>query len=292
MPDTTDDLKAKFESIKQASPYGMEYWSARELAPLLGYDLWRRFADAIDRAKSACQNVGQDADHHFANAVKKAKLGAGHEREMEDFSLSRFGCYLVAMNGDPRKPEIAAAQAYFVVQTQRAELWDELREGLEERARLRQHLSETNKQFNSTAQEHGVNSRSFGRLHDAGAQGLYGGMGIQQVKAYKGIGPKEDLADRMGRAELIANDFVRSQTEQKLRNEEIRGQERVIAAHFEVGRETRNTIERIGGTKPEDLPPEPSIRPLLETRTRRQKKLPAADAPTLFDIDAEGTSHE
>ncbi|HEX6819262.1 MAG TPA: DNA damage-inducible protein D [Ktedonobacterales bacterium] len=292
MPDTNDDLKAKFESIKLTSPYGAEYWSARELAPLLGYDLWRRFADAIDRAKSACQNVGQDANDHFANAVKKAKLGAGHEREMEDFALSRFGCYLVAMNGDPRKPEIAAAQAYFVVQTRRAEQWDELREELDERARLRQHLAETNKQFNATAQEYGVNSRSFGRLHDAGARGLYGDMGVQQVKEYKGIGAKEDLADRMGRAELIANDFVRSQTEQKIRNEEILGQERVIAAHFEVGRETRNTIERIGGTRPEDLPPEPSIRPLLETRTRRKKKLPTPDAPSLFDVSADTTPEE
>lgn len=117
-------------------------------------------------------------------------------------------------------------------------------------------------------------------------------MGIQQVKAYKGIGAKEDLADRMGRAELIANDFVRSQTEQKIRNEEIRGQEWVIAAHFEVGRETRNTIERIGGTKPEDLPPEPSIRPLLETHTRRRKQLEAPNAPTLFDAPAGGNSED
>lgn len=292
MPDTSDDLKARFESIKQTSPYGMEYWSARDLMPLLGYDKWERFDDTIDRAKAACVNAGQVVADHLPGAGKMITVGKGGKREVKDYALSRFGAYLVAMNGDPRKPEIAAAQVYFAVQTRRAERWDELREGVEERARLRQHLAETNKQFNATAQEHGVNSRSFGRLHDAGARGLYGGMGIQQVKTYKGIGSKEDLADRMGRAELIANDFVRSQTEQKIRNEAIQGQERVIAAHFEVGRETRNTIERIGGTMPEDLPAEPSIRPLVAARIRPRKKLIAPEGPTLFDASEDATSQE
>jgi DNA-damage-inducible protein D len=248
-----------------------------------------RFDDAVDRTKAACVNVGQEVAGHLPAAGRMITVGKGGKCEIRHYTLSRFGAYLVAMNGDPRKPEIAAAHMYFAVQTRRAEQWDELREALDERARLRQHLAETNKQFNATAQEHGVNSRPFGRLHDAGARGLCGDMGIQQVKADKGIGVREDLADCMGRAELIANDFVRSQTEQKIRNEQIRGQERVIAAHFEVGRETRNTIKRIGGTRPEDLPPEPSIRPLLETHTRPRKKLPALDAPTLFDAEAHPT---
>lgn len=275
--------REKFESIKQISPYGAEYWSARDLAPLLGYDTWRRFESAVERAKIACGNVGEEVSDHFAGAGKMGNIGAGHQRELDDYALSRFGCYLVAMNGDPRKTEIAAAQAYFAVQTRRAERWDELRMQLEERVERRLQLTESNKQLNAIAQERGVNSRSFGRLHDAGARGLYGGMSVREVMAYKGVEAKEDLADRMGPAELAANLFVRTQTTEKIRNEQIYGQEHVISAHHDVGSETRQLIERIGGTPPEDLPPEPSIRPLLSKHSRESKRLPAADAPTLFD---------
>ncbi len=282
-----DTAREQFESIKQLSPYGAEYWSARELAPLLGYDSWRRFEDTIDRAKAACRNASQEIGDHFASAVKMVSIGSGAQREVEDYALSRFGCYLVAMNGDPRKPEIASAQVYFAVQTRRAEQWDEMREALAERVERRQQLADANKQLNAVAQERGVNSRSFGRLHDAGARGLYGGMGVREVKAYKGIGASEDLADRMGPAELAANLFVRTQTTEKIRNEQILGQERVIDAHYTVGDETRQLIDRIGGTPPEDLPPEPSIRPLLDQQARQQRRLAAtataSDAPTLFD---------
>jgi DNA-damage-inducible protein D len=284
---TTNDQQAKFESIKQVNPYGMEYWSARELAPLLGYDSWRRFEDAVDRAKAACRNAGQDETDHFAGAVKKAIIGNKNERQIDDVILSRFGCYLVAMNGDPRKPEIAAAQAYFAVQTRRAEQWQELREAQEERLHLRIELSDANKALTAVAQEHGVKSRSFGRLYNAGARGLYGERTVNEVKAYKGIGENEELDDRIGRAELAANLFVRTQTTEKIRNEQIHGQEPVIQAHYDVGSETRDLIARIGGTLPEDLPPEPSIRPLLDQHQRQQHKqrqlAQQQGGPTLFD---------
>ena len=283
MPNAGDDTQAKFESIKQITPYGAEYWSARELAPLLGYDRWERFEDTIERAKAACLNMNQEVEDHLRKGSKMVPIGSNAQREVVDYFLSRFGAYLAAMNGDPRKPEIAAAQAYFAVQTRRAEQWDVLREEQKERARLRLRLADSNKRLNAAAQEGGLSSRSFGRLHDAGARGLYGGMSVQEVKADKGVGPKEDLADRMGRAELIANDFVRSQTEQKLRNERLRGQSAIINAHFEVGHETRQTIERIGGTRPEDLPLEPSIRPVLDKSARQRKKLSPPEGPTLFD---------
>ncbi|MGZ3668187.1 MAG: DNA damage-inducible protein D, partial [Ktedonobacterales bacterium] len=175
------------------------------------------------------------------------------------------------------------------------EQWDEMREALAERVERRQQLADANKQLNALAQQQGVNSRSFGRLHDAGARGLYGGMGVREVKQYKGIGASEDLADRMGPAELAANLFVRTQTTEKIRNEQIRGQESVIDAHYAVGDETRQLIDRIGGTPPEDLPPEPSIRPLLDQQARHQRRLSAttsSDASTLFDNVPDPTSKD
>jgi len=201
------------------------------------------------------------------------ELGKGGQREVVDWILSRLACYLVAMNGDPRKPEIASAQTYFVVQTRRTEVWDELRNQVAERADLREQLAEANKQLNATAKESGLNSRSFGRLHDAGTRGLYGDLTGAQVKSRKGIGAREDHADRMGSAELIANAFVRSQTEQKIRNEPIRETDHIMQAHYEVGAETRGVIQRTGGTLPEDLPAEPSIRPLLDQRGAHEDRI-------------------
>lgn len=283
-PTASDDPKVQFDSIRQISPYGAEYWSARDLYPILGYDTWRRFETAIERAKIACANMSEEVSDHFAGSVKMIPTGKGAQREVDDYALSRFGCYLTAMNGDPRKPEIAAAQGYFTVQTRRMEQWDALRMAVEERAERRLQLTDANKRLNATAQAQGLNSHSFGRLHDAGIRGLYGGMGIQDVKAHKGIGPKEDLADRMGPEELAANYFVRTQTEAKVRNEQICGTEAIVDAHHSVGAETRAVIERIGGTKPEELPAEPSIRPVLNQQERRRKRaLTPQEGPTLFD---------
>ncbi|HUY78155.1 MAG TPA: DNA damage-inducible protein D [Ktedonobacterales bacterium] len=281
--ETIDDQKARFDSIRQISPYGAEYWSARDLYSILGYDTWRRFESAVDRAKLACQNIGEEVADHFASAVKKAIIGAGVQKQLDDYALSRFACYLVAMNGDPRKPEIAAAQAYFAIQTRRMEQWDELRETLQERVELRQQLTDANKRLNATAAEYGLNRRSFGRLHDAGTRALYGGLALPEIKTRKGIPQPEDLADRMGPSELAASLFVRTQTEEKVRNENIHGTEAIVEAHYDVGTETRAAIERIGGTKPEDLPPEPSIRPLLDQQERRRKKAIQQAGPTLFD---------
>jgi DNA-damage-inducible protein D len=282
--DDANDTRMRFDSIRQISPYGAEYWSARDLYPLLGYDTWRRFETAIERAKIACANMGQEVADHFAGAVKMLQIGSGAQREVEDYTLSRFGCYLAAMNGDPRKPEIASAQGYFAVQTRRMEQWDELREALAERVERRQQLTEANKRLNATSQAYGLERHSFGRLHDAGTRGLYGGKSVQDLKTIKGIAPKEEFADRMGLEELAANLFVRTQTEAKVRNEEIQGTDAIVDAHYEVGTETRMVIERIGGTMPEELPAEPSIRSMLGQRERRSKKqLPQQDSPTLFD---------
>jgi DNA-damage-inducible protein D len=205
-----DGAKVRFDAIRQVSPYGAEYWSARDLYPLLGYDTWRRFETAIDRAKTACANLDEEVADHFAGAVTMLPIGSGAQREVDDHALSRFGCYLTAMNGDPRKAEIAQAQGYFAAQTRRMERWDELREALAERVERRRQLAEANKQLNDTALLHGLERHSFGRLHDAGTRGLYGERTVAELKALKGIAPKDEFADRMGLQELAANLFVRT----------------------------------------------------------------------------------
>jgi len=277
----TNPKSPDFESIKQLNPYGAEYWSARQLAPLLGYSRWENFEVAVKRGRTACEQVGQVVSDHFRDATKMVPLGSGSTREVKDYLLSRFACYLIAQNGDPRKAEIAAAQAYFAVSTRQNEL-HQLYDEQQKRLQLRERVSENNKKLAEAAHDAGVLSRSFGEFQNAGYRGLYGGLDAEGIKARKGLEKKEEILDRMGRAELAANDFRITQTEAKLRNEQIVGQASAIATHHEVGRKVREAIEEIGGTMPEDLPAEPSIKPLLNERRRRSRKLRACtDAHTV-----------
>lgn len=278
MAESEESPYQRFESIKQINPYGAEYWSARELMPLLGYEQWRRFEDTIERAKIACDIAEQVVADHFAEGGKMITAGKGAQREVSDYYLSRFACYLIAMNGDPRKPEIASAQAYFAVQTRRQELFDQLTDE-EKRLLVRERVVDSNKKLSQAAKESSVRSHMFGVFHDAGYKGLYGGLGVQDIKELKGIEKQDDVLDRMGRAELAANEFRITQTEQKLKNEHVQGEQQAIDTHHAVGQEVRETIKRLGGTMPEDLPTEPSIRPLLEKKRRAQKKLPPSDGP-------------
>ncbi len=263
-----------FESIKHISPYQVEYWSARELAPLLGYSNWQNFEVAIKRGKIACEQVGEIVSDHFTDASKVIQAGKGAKRQVKDYYLSRFACYLIAQNGDPRKLEIASAQAYFAVSTRQHEI-HQLYEEQQKRILLRERVSENNLKLAEAAHQAGVLSRSFGEFQNAGYQGLYGGLDVEGIKARKGLGKGEEVLDHMGRAELAANDFRITQTEEKLRRERIIGQARAIATHHEVGQRVREAIQEIGGTMPELLPPEPSIKPLLNERRRQRKKLPA-----------------
>ena len=283
-----------FESIKNVSPYGQEYWSARDLAPLLGYSSsWQNFETAIRRAKTSCQQVGQEVTDHFNDAVKMVKLGSKAEREVKDYYLSRFACYLIAQNGDPRKPEIAAAQTYFATATREHEI-DQLRAEQDKRLELRERVSDSNKTLAEAARRAGVLSTNFGRFNDAGYHGLYGGLGVEDLKAKKGIGVKEDVLDRMGRAELAANEFRITQTEEKLKRERIIGQAKAIETHHSVGQTVRKAIEEIGGTMPEELPAEPTIKPLLAEKKRKQKKLapPNQGQVSMLPLDLKESERE
>lgn len=259
-----------FEQLKCVSSHGTEYWSARELQPLLGYNHWRSFEKAIAKAITSCRQSGNDPDHHFARARKPIVGGKGAVQEVPDFHLSRFACYLIAQNGDPRKPEIALAQKYFAIQTRRQELSDNCQRDME-RLELRKQTTEEFKALSGAARNAGVQNKMFGVFHDAGYKGLYGGLGSEQIKSRKQIAKNENLLDRMGTTELAANQFRMTQTREKLAQEAIQGQQRAIDTHHQVGKEVRDAIRRIGGTMPENLPPAEDIK---QVRKRLKGRTP------------------
>jgi DNA-damage-inducible protein D len=270
-----------FESLKQVNDHGAEYWSARDLQPLLGYSQWRRFEQAVERAVSSCQASGNPPGNHFAGVGKMVDLGSGSARNVSDYHLSRFACYLIAQNGDPRKPEIASAQKYFALQTRRQEL-NEQAAADQERLELRKQTAEEFKALSGAAQDAGVQSRMFGVFHDAGYKGLYGGLGRDAIKQRKAISDKDNLLDRMNATELAANQFRMTQTRDKLARERVQGQAQAIQTHEQVGREVREAIQRIGGTLPENIPPAEHIK-VVEKRLKS-----AAPKLALGDKESKG----
>lgn len=255
----TPQSDQSFEALRQTNEHGAEYWSARDLQSMLGYGQWRRFEDAIKRAMRSCETSGNHADYHFAGAGKMIKVGKGGLREVEDYHLSRFACYLIAQNGDPRKPEIAHAQKYFAIQARRQELSDQAAADIE-RLELRKQTSEEFKALSGAAQDAGVQSKMFGVFHDAGYKGLYGGLSGAAIKARKAIPEKDNLLDRMNATELAANQFRMTQTRDKLAREGVHSQAHAIQTHEHVGKEVRDAIKRIGGDLPEQIPPAEHIK--------------------------------
>ena len=248
-----------FEDLKKTNEHDAEYWSARDLQPLLGYSQWRRFEDAVSRAITSCEQTGNKPEHHFAGAGKPIVGGKGAVQTVDDYQLSRFACYLIAQNGDPRKPEIAQAQKYFAIQTRKQELSEQFAAD-QERLELRKQTTEEFKMLSGAARQAGVQDRMFGVFHDAGYRGLYGGLGGDAIKARKNIPVKEQLLDRMNATELAANQFRMTQTRDKLARERISSQQQAINTHEQVGKEVRAAIERIGGTLPEQIPPAEHIK--------------------------------
>ncbi len=262
-----------FESLKKLNDHGIEYWSARDLQPCLGYSQWRRFENAIKKAIDSCIRSGNDPSHHFAGAGKQINLGKGAVQTIEDYHLSRFACYLIAQNGDPRKPEIAHAQKYFAIQTRRQEISDQMTADLE-RLETREQASAEFKALSSAAKDAGVQDRMFGLFHDAGYKGLYGGLGVDAIKARKGILPKENLMDRMDTTELIANQFRMSQTREKLKRENIKKPRDAMETHEIVGKKVRSAITELGGTLPENISP---AEPIKEVKKRIKTSRPVLE---------------
>lgn len=260
---------SSFESLKRLNDHGVEYWSARDLQPLLGYAKWQRFENALKKAIESCKMSGNNPDHHFTGSGKQIEFGKGSTQMVEDYHLSRFACYLIAQNGDPRKPEIAQAQKYFAIQTRRQEISDQMTADLE-RLEIRQQTTVEFKALSGAAREAGVQDKMFGIFHDAGYKGLYGGLGVDAIKARKGIPPKENFMDRMDTTELIANQFRMSQTREKLKRENIRNQRDAMETHEIVGKKVRSAIEEIGGTLPENISPVEHIK-TVEKRLKKTK---------------------
>ncbi len=236
--------KPDFDSIKHLNPYNVEYWEARELMPLLGYgNKWQNFVDVIKKAMISCETTGNIVTDHFTAGSKMVEIGSRAKRGVQDYYLSRLACYLIAMNGDSRKPEIAAAQNYFAVTT-RAHEMHQLRQEREARIQIRLEVAEGNKQLSEAAAEVGVRSQMFGVFHDAGYLGQYT-LDAENIRIYKGIPEGGEILDYMGREELAANLFRITQTEGGLRREQVVGEDAAIQAHYRVGREVRDTLKRL-----------------------------------------------
>jgi DNA-damage-inducible protein D len=265
-------VKAVYNSLddlKRLTNDGIEYWMARDLQKPLGYSTWREFEAVIKKAQMACDSSGSDSNNHFVEKYKMASIGSGAKRKKRDYFVSRYGAYLIAMNGNPKLQQIAMAQNYFAVQTRRQEIADIHRE-IEKRIELRERVKSANKHLGDAAKDSGV--QDYARFHAAGYRGLYD-LRLKEIKERKNIDPKDELLDRAGRAELAANEFRITQTEQALKRNEIEGDIPARKTHEKVGKEVRNTIAKLGGTMPEDLPAEPSIKKLMAGSQKKTKLL-------------------
>ena len=253
-----------FESIKHVDDDGNEYWYARELQKVLEYTQWRKFVGVINKAINACKTSNYKVSDHFAGAGKMVDIGSNTSRNIEDYKLSRYACYLIAQNGDSRKKVIALAQTYFAIQTRKHELLEQEYNNLtedEKRFYQRDLTKKGNYSLNQTAKKAGV--KNFDKFHNAGYKGLYNGETANDIAKRKGLRYREDILDNMGSEEFADNIFRIAQTDAKLKRDNVDNEYTANSVHFEVGKKVRNTIKELGGTMPEDLPtPDKSLKEL------------------------------
>jgi len=281
------DTLPDFESIKQTNILGQEYWSARDLMIALGYDNWQNFEKVISKAMTALisPEIGLQIENHFIGTNKMVRIGSGAKRQIKDYFLSRDACYVIAQNGDPEKPEIAAAQRFFAFT---AKVFDMNRARLEQEQRLalRLKVAEGNVNLSSTALQSGVQPANMGLFHDAGYQGMYT-MTSGELAAFWNVPAGVEILDIMGPEALGANLFRITQTDAKLQRDNVQDEDTAIITHHDVGQEVRQAMENIHQKKPEDLPRAASIRKLVEEKRRKTRKklkssLPPDEQDTLF----------
>lgn len=264
-----------FEQIKRLDEYGVEYWSARDLSKVLEYLEYRNFQPAIERAKEACQNSGQTVTDHFVDIHEMITIGKGGERSVESVKLSRYACYLIVQNADPAKEVVALGQTYFAVQTRLQEIrqmeaYNNLGSDDEKRLFLRNELRRHNAQLADAAKDAGViDAVDYAIFQNFGYQGLYGGLDARDIHLRKGLKKSQHILDHMGSTELAANLFRATQTEEKLRRENIKGKPKANQIHFEVGKKVRQTIQELGGDMPENLPTEESIKKVESSKKQK-----------------------
>mgnify|MGYP003305865262 CR=1 FL=1 len=262
----TKKTMSLFESIKHIDENGNEYWTSRNLWKILEYNEYRNFLPVIEKAKIACKNSGQKIEDHFVDINEMVTIGSGAERELDSIKLSRYACYLIVQNADPSKAIVAQGQTYFAIQTRIAEVqqmkeYQELSSEEEKRLFLRAEMLKHNSKLASAAKDAGViDSKDYAIFQNYGYKGLYGGLNAKDIHARKGLKKSQKILDHMGSTELAANLFRTTQTEEKLRRENIKGKQEANMTHYEVGAKVRQTIKELGGTMPEDLPTAESIK--------------------------------
>lgn len=268
---TLSDSPGIFDEIKRTTPSGVDYWLARDLQEYLGYPRWANFEEAIARAAEACQKSNIDPNSQFRETTKLVRVGSDAKREVKDFFLSRYACYLVAMNSDPSKARVAAAQSYFAVQTRRMEIADRTLAAKSEddqRLELRERVRDAATALNSAASRAGVTN--FGFFHDAGYRGMYGAS-QKTVKRLKAIRPNEEFLDCVGPLELSANEFRLRLADEKLSQGRVKGQAPAEEVHANVGKKVRKLVVDEIGRPPEKLPRAESIKK-IESRKRKALK--------------------
>ena len=269
-----DNTNKSFEDIKHIDENGVEVWYARELMPIIQYSNWQNFEKIIDKAKISCQNSDISVLDHFTDVNKMVQIGSGAYREQIDYKLTRYACYLIAQNGDSRKKVIALAQTYFAVQTRKQEISEKEYSMLtedEKRFYQRDLTRKGNYSLNQTAKKAGV--KNFDKFHNAGYKGLYNGETADDLAKRKGLRYREDILDNMGSEELAANLFRITQTESRLKKDNICSEKEANKTHYNIGKNIREVITKNGGTMPEDLPtPKKSLKQLEKENKKTLKQ--------------------